>query len=74
MGIETLNTAARAAGFAMATSEESFDEVYPSAARAANAQRRPDEAAPVHEPSSERGDWLRAVLSLFGRRARVSPA
>ncbi len=58
----------------MATSEEPFDEVYPSAAQAVNAQWRPGEAMLVHEPPSERADWLKAVLGLFGRRARVSPA
>jgi hypothetical protein len=74
MGIERLNTAARAAGFAMATSEEPFDDVGLSGMQALNSQWRPGEAALVHAPPSERGDWLKAVLGLFGRRARVSPA
>jgi hypothetical protein len=74
MGIEALNSAARAAGFAMATSEEPFDEVYPGATQAVNTQWRPGEAMLVHEAPSERGDWLKALLGLFGRRARVSPA
>ena len=58
----------------MATSEEPYDDVCPDAALALNAQRRPGEAMLVQEPPSERGDWLKAVLGLFGRRPRVSPA
>ena len=64
MGMETLNSAARAAGFAMAASDEPY------------AQWRPGEAILLHAYPTQRkpgsGDWLKGVLGLFGRRA--SPA
>jgi hypothetical protein len=75
MGIEALNSAAWAAGFAMATAEDAFDDGCPNPAQTLNAQSvnaqwRPGEATLVHERP---GDWFKAILSLFGRR-RVSPA
>jgi hypothetical protein len=75
MGMETLNSAARAAGFAMAASDEPYGEVEtgkyeavgwhaPVAVLRAPAIQRPPRA----------GDWLRGMFSLFGRRAPASPA
>lgn len=73
MGIETLNTAARAAGFAMASSEE--------AAQEAKVEAKPDvegwrseasllDAEPrktkVHASPAE---WLKGLFGLSGRRA-----
>jgi hypothetical protein len=74
MGIEQLNSAAWAAGFAMAASEEDFEDgcvvVEP-----VEAQWTPSRAVVVRGPAPEdRTDWLRALLSLFGRRAPVSAA
>jgi hypothetical protein len=73
MGIEQLNSAAWAAGFAMAASEEDFEDgcvvVEP-----VEAQWTPGRAVVVRGPAADRTDWLRALLSLFGRRAPVSAA
>ena len=73
MGIEALNSAAWAAGFAMAGCEEAFEDTDRTA-KAAEARWTPGEAVLVREPPAERSDWLKALLGLFGRRARVSPA
>jgi hypothetical protein len=73
MGIEQLNSAAWAAGFAMAACESDYDDgcaVVPPV----ETQWTPGRAVMVREPDAERGDWLRALLGLLGRRARVSPA
>jgi hypothetical protein len=72
--METLNNAARAAGFAMAASDEPHEEVRTSATEAT--QWRPGEAVLTHQPSKSGrvGDWTRTVLGLFGRRAPASPA
>jgi hypothetical protein len=72
MGIETLNNAAWAAGFAMAASEEFDDAGGP--VRAADAQWRPGEAVIVREQRVDRVDWVKALLGLFARRAPLSPA
>jgi len=74
MGIESLNDAARAAGFAMAASDESYGEVEVVLVEAAPAetQRQPGTAVALHEPAgavSRVGDWMRGMLGLFGRRA-----
>jgi hypothetical protein len=73
MGIEQLNSAAWAAGFAMASSEEDYEDgcvfVEP-----VETQWTPGRAVMVREPSADRTDWLRALLSLFGRRAPASAA
>ena len=76
MGMETLNNAARAAGFAMAASEESYDTVR---VEAKASEWRPGQAVLSHgAPKTRRtprvGDWARGVLGLFGRRAPASPA
>jgi hypothetical protein len=73
MGIEKLNSAAWAAGFAMAPPEDSFEEAG-SAVKTVTTQWRPGEAVMVREPSIDRSDWLKALFGLFGRRAPVSPA
>jgi hypothetical protein len=76
MGIETLNTAARAAGFAMAS-----DEVAPDVSVEAKPETpegwRPDRAAmldPEREIASRaeqpsNADWLKSLLGVFGRGA-----
>jgi len=69
MGIEQLNTAAWAAGFAMAASEDDYEVVRP-----VETQWSPGRAIMVREANVERADWVRALLGLFGRRARVSSA
>ena len=71
MGMETLNTAARAAGFAMAGTEEIFEE-------------RKTEPVPVSAgtalvpvaPMRPQGmmEWLRSYLGFLGGRAPASPA
>lgn len=75
MGMETLNNAARAAGFAMAAS----DEPHEVARTEDTAQWRPGEAVLMYEPPTlgrvpRVGDWVKGVLSLLGRRAPASPA
>jgi len=73
MGIEALNSAARAAGFAMAASEEPYAEAE---AKPGETQWRPGEAALIEpERTGFRiGDWMRSMLGLFGRRAPASSA
>jgi hypothetical protein len=76
MGIEALNNAARAAGFAMAASEEPYPEVE-VVAKPAETQWRPGEAVLVHEPvkpARRAGDWIRGLLGLFGKRLPASSA
>ncbi len=79
MGIEALNDAVRAAGFAMAASEDPYGEVEVVLADDAlpETQRQPGEAVALHEPAravSRVGDWMRSVLGLFGRRAPAPSA
>jgi hypothetical protein len=84
MGIEALNNAARAAGFAMAASEEPYGEVEivtieaAAAVEVARAEpRQPATAAALREPArtvSRVGDLVRGMLGLFGRRAPASSA
>ena len=72
MGIEALNSAARAAGFAMAAYAEVEVEVKP-----AETQSRPGEAVPRSEAAGiapRVGEWVRGMLGLFGRRAPASSA
>lgn len=77
MGMETLNSAARAAGFAMAASDEPYEEVK-AEAKADAISWRPGEAVMLTsaklEPPHRSGDWFRTMLGLFGRRAPASPA
>jgi hypothetical protein len=77
MGIEALNSAAWAAGFAMAASDEPYAEVKVEEARAAETQWRPGEAMlprEVIKPTPRAGDWVRNLLGLFGRRVPVPSA
>jgi hypothetical protein len=67
MGIETLNSAARAAGFAMAASDDAFEDIG-CGRRAPDAQWRPGEAVMVREAPPARVEWLRLVFGLLGRR------
>lgn len=70
MGMETLNSAARAAGFAMAASDEPHADIKPEV-KVADAQWRPGEAILRHADAAHRpgADWFKGVLSLLGRRA-----
>ena len=76
MGIETLNSAARAAGFAMAASDEPYEQVKAETKTAVD--WRPSEAITLASPTlaspHKTADWLRSMLGLFGRRAPASPA
>jgi hypothetical protein len=79
MGIEALNDAARAAGFAMAAPEEPYGEVEVILVEAARAEtrRQPGTAVALREPApavSRVGDWMRGMLGLFGRRAPAPSA
>jgi hypothetical protein len=79
MGIEALNNAARAAGFAMVASEEPYGEVEVIVIEAAPSEPRwqPDPAAVVREPEravSRVGDFMRGMLGLLGRRAPAPSA
>lgn len=79
MGIETLYTAAYAAGFAMATIEEDFEELAaapraPNAAAvkaaAVGARWQPSRALLLHETphGADKTDWVSLFLGLLGRR------
>jgi hypothetical protein len=70
MSIETLNSAARAAGFAMAMSDEPAEEAKPQEHPAAGW----DPAEPVlltaGEPAKATlAEWVKGVFSSLGRRA-----
>jgi hypothetical protein len=73
--METLNNAARAAGFAMAASEDPHETIRTEATPEA-AQWRPGEAVLRSQPPrpGRVGDWAKSLLGLFGRRAPASPA
>jgi hypothetical protein len=76
MGIETLNSAARAAGFAMAASEDAFDDAVGLTGATGEAQWRPGQTVVVRESTVDRADWIKALFGYFhfGRRAPVSTA
>ena len=77
MGMETLNNAARAAGYAMATSDELLSNSKPDETRSEADSWRPGEAiiASKAAPSSSNmlhsvTDWVKGrVLGVFGRGA-----
>jgi hypothetical protein len=76
--METLNNAARAAGFAMAGTDELYEEPKPAATpvgedwQSAGAVTPQDLSISVRQ---HRGlDWFRSLFALFGRRAPASPA
>lgn len=56
----------------MASSEEDYQEGC-AIVQPVQAQWMPGQAILVREPD-ERVDWLKGLLGLLGRRARVSPA
>jgi hypothetical protein len=75
MSIETLNTAVRAAGFAMATSDEPPDDPRPDKLLQSEAWRpgeavllSPDEVA-VAKAAPTIAERLKGVLGLLGRGA-----
>ena len=76
MSMETLNTAARAAGFAMATSDESAQEAKVEAKPETEAWRA-SEAILLHaEPqdgmrkaTTSATDWFKSLFGLSGRGA-----
>jgi hypothetical protein len=76
MGMETLQSAARAAGFAMAPSDEADQQAETGAVE--RSQWRPAEAMLVPSPGQQQpgkaADLLRGLFSYFGRRAPASPA
>jgi len=57
----------------MATSEDDYEDGC-AIVEAVETQWTPGRAIMVRGPDAERADWVRALLGLFGRRARVSPA
>jgi hypothetical protein len=77
MGIEALNNAARAAGFAMAACDEPHEETR-AERKPSETQWRPGEAVLQQEPPAAAGlrggDWMRSLFGLFGRRAPASSA
>jgi hypothetical protein len=72
--METLNTAARAAGFAMATSDEGSQESKVEA-KLETETWRSSEAILVPQdpqgaaPKASATDWLKSLFGLSGRRA-----
>jgi hypothetical protein len=75
--METLRSAERAAGFAMAASDEFSTDCKPFVPQA-DAWRRPEAVLPSESPKvhvvaplrgAQRHDWMRALTSFFGRRA-----
>ena len=75
MGMETLHSAARAAGFAMATAEDGEEEKAPRIVERTEWQPTQALLLPVGEPQQPgKLETLKALLPLFGRRAPASPA
>lgn len=76
MSMETLNTAARAAGFAMATSDEGAQESK-AEAKPETETWRSGEAILLHQeaqhdtpkPAPTATDWLKSLFGVFGRGA-----
>jgi len=74
MGIETLNSAARAAGFAMAVSDETQTATEPKAETQSWRSGEPVLKHPVivrrHEPARiTQPVWVKTLLNLLQRRA-----
>jgi hypothetical protein len=74
MSIEKLNTAVRAAGFAMATSDEPADENKPDKLLQSEAWRPGEAILLSNEGTAAKsaptiGDRLKGVLGLLGRGA-----
>ena len=73
MGIETLYSAAHAAGFAMAAPEEAYEDLEVQAvvrtpSSSPELQWQPSRGVLVHETPGNRSDWLGMLLALLGRR------
>ena len=73
MSMETLNTAARAAGFAMAASDESPQDGKVEAKPEVEAWRSEAILLPQGSqqaaPKSSAADWFKSLFGLSGRRA-----
>src|SRR5262245_46018994 len=71
MGIERLNRAAHAAGFAMAGIEEAYEDlgVRPNPSVTAEAPWQPGRAVLVPGSPADATDWLSVLMGLFGWRA-----
>jgi hypothetical protein len=74
MSIETLNTAARAAGFAMATSDEGSQESTVEAKPEAETWRSGEAILLPQDPQdavpkTSATDWFKSLFGLFGRGA-----
>jgi hypothetical protein len=71
MGIERLNSAAHAAGFAMAGTEEAYEDLgaEPDGHLMAETRWQPSRAVLVPGSPTDATDWLSLLLGLFGRRA-----
>jgi hypothetical protein len=72
MGIEKLNNAARAAGFAMASSDELLTETGPEAKPEewrSEAVLLPQPVAHSSKSSPSYAEWLKGISSLLSRRA-----
>ena len=76
MGMETLNNAARAAGFAMATSDELLSNSKPDARTEDEAWRPGEAIMATQSPPASGGtlytvtDWVKGrVFGVFGRGA-----
>ena len=79
MGMETLNNAARAAGFAMATSDELLSNGKPPEAKTEIEAWRPGEAIMATQSAPAAGGALHAVTDwvkgrVFGVLGRGAPA
>lgn len=73
MGIETLYSAAHAAGFAMAAPEEAYEDLAAQAvvrtpSASPELRWQPSRGVLVHETPSDRSDWIGMLLALIGRR------
>ena len=75
MGIETLNTAAHAAGFAMATSDEAAQDGKVEAKTETESWRSGDaimltpEDSDAVKTATSAADWVKGLFGMSGRRA-----
>jgi hypothetical protein len=74
MGIETLYSAAHAAGFAMAAPEEAYEDLQAlptiqNPSLSAELPWQPSRGVLVHETPAGRADWMGVLLGLLGRRS-----
>ena len=75
MEIETLNNAARAAGFAMAASDEPHEEPRGEARQPDDRASQSQALVPMHTALEQqpKGDWVRSMLGLVWGRTPASP-